>query len=46
MRYLLEIEKKLSMEDFLPITDCSIEDRCGYIFKGSTKVIDYINLKS
>lgn len=46
MRYLLEIEKKLSREDFLPITDCSIEDRCGYIFKGSTKVIDYINLKS
>ena len=27
----------------LPITDVEIENRCGYVFKGSTNRLEYID---
>ena len=36
-------EKAFGRKDMLPIESCEIENQCGYIFKGSTNQIKYID---
>jgi hypothetical protein len=40
---LHKCEKEVGRENFLPLECVEIEDRCGYVFRDSTNLIDYIN---
>ena len=42
IQFLLLCEKEYKKENILPIEDVVIEKQCGFIFKDSTNMIDYI----
>lgn len=43
IQFLYKCEKEVGRENFLPLECVEIEDRCGYVFRDSTNLIDYIN---
>lgn len=43
IQFLLLCEKEYKKENILPIEDVVIEKQCGFIFKDSTNMIDYID---
>lgn len=43
IQFILECEQKYGKANILPIEDAEIENQCGYIFKGSTNQLMYIN---
>lgn len=43
MQFLLACEKEYGKEKLLPIEEVEIENQCGYIFKDSTNMIEYID---
>ena len=42
MKKATKWEKTFGRERMLPIEDVTIENQCGYIFKGSTNQLKYI----
>lgn len=42
VNFIVECEKQFGKENLLPIEDVEVESRCGYVFKGSTNVMTYI----
>lgn len=42
IKFLQMIESEYNNRSFLPIENAELQDSCGYIFKGSTNMIEYI----
>lgn len=42
IQFILKCEEKYTKEELLPLEDVEIINQCGYIFKGSTNQIEYI----
>lgn len=40
--FMEECEKQFGKKNLLPLEDVEIENQCGYIFRGSTNQIEYI----
>lgn len=43
IQFILEAEKKYRKTELLPLEEVEIENQCGYIFKGSTNQLTYID---
>lgn len=41
--FISKCELTYGKDAILPITDVEIENRCGYVFKGSTNRLEYID---
>lgn len=42
IQFILAAEKEYGKEALLPLEEAEIENQCGYIFKGSTNQLIYI----
>ena len=42
IRFLLAAERAFGKDAILPLEEVEIENQCGYIFKGSTNQLTYI----
>lgn len=42
IQFIQMCEKEFGKKNLLPIEDAEIENQCGYIFKGSTNQLNYI----
>lgn len=43
VNFISKCELTYGKDAILPITDVEIENRCGYVFKGSTNRLEYID---
>lgn len=43
VEFITLAEKTFGKQNMLPLEEMEIENQCGYIFKGSTNQMEYIN---